>query len=57
MSKDFSSDQGGTQKAADTEFDKQEFGTPTTGFTAAPKSEDRRGAPGPGVGNSRPGIR
>lgn len=48
--------QGGIQSSSSTEFDATEAGTPTTGFTEAPKAECKSGEPGPGVGNSRKGI-
>lgn len=57
MPKDFSSDQGGTQKAVDTQFDPQEGAKPTTGFSQAPKTKDHTSEVGPGSGNSRRGIR
>lgn len=57
MSKDFSSDQGGIQSSDSTKADPIEAGTPKTGFTEAPKAECCRGQAGPGVGNTRGGIR
>jgi hypothetical protein len=57
MAKDFSSDQGGTQLSTDTQFDPQEAGTPSVGFTTAPKTKDHTSEVGPGSGNSRRGIR
>lgn len=57
MSRDFNDDQGGIEKAAETTFDPQEGPTPTTGFTQAPKTKLAEFGPGPGVGNTRGGIR
>lgn len=57
MSKDFSSDQGGVQTRPSTEASPIEAGLPKTGFDEAPKAEAYYGEPGPGVGNTRPGIR
>lgn len=56
MSKDFSSDQGGIQSSSSIEFDKQEGGTPTVGFSEAPKVEQPSKGPGPGIGSTRKGI-
>lgn len=53
---DFSHDQGGIQSSSSTEFDKQEGGTPTTGFAEAPKSKTGDHGPGPGIGSTRRGI-
>ena len=57
MSKDFSSNQGGIQPSTATGRDPKESGTPKTGFTEAPKGELAGKGPGPGVGNTRGGIR
>lgn len=48
--------QGGIQSSTSTEFAPTEFGVPTSGISEAPASERPTGGPGPGVGNSRPGI-
>lgn len=56
MSKDFSHDQGGIQSSTSTEFDAIESGTPKTGFAEAPKTDEVRGGPGAGIGNTRGGI-
>lgn len=48
--------QGGVQPSTSTEFGPAEGGKPTTGFVEAPTVDSPKGAPGPGVGNSRPGI-
>lgn len=57
MSKDFSSDQGGIQSSDSTKAAPIEAGTPKTGFDEAPKAECCYGTPGPGIGNTRSGIR
>ena len=57
MSKDFSSNQGGIQPSTATGRDPKESGTPKTGFTEAPKGEVKQGEAGPGIGNTRGGIR
>lgn len=49
MAGDYGSGQGGVQKSTSTEFPTKESGTPKTGFQEAPKGEELRGAPGPGV--------
>lgn len=49
--------QGGVQSSTSTEFDPKESGTPTSGINEAPASERPTGAAGPGIGNSRAGIR
>lgn len=49
--------QGGIQSSGSTEFKPDESGTPKTGFTEAPASETCFGEPGPGIGNTRAGIR
>lgn len=49
--------QGGVQSSSSTEFSPVEAGTPTSGINEAPASERPAGAAGPGIGNSRPGIR
>jgi hypothetical protein len=55
---DFSKNQGGVQKRPSTGRDPQnQGGEPTTGFTEAPKTQEAPKGPGPGVGNSRKGIR
>ena len=54
---DFSTSQGGVQPSTATGRDPKTSDTPKTGFTEAPKGELAGKGPGPGVGNSRPGIR
>jgi len=53
---DFSKDQGGIQSSTSTVADPIEAGTPTTGFTEAPKAQIAETGAGPGIGNSRRGI-
>jgi hypothetical protein len=50
MSKDFSTKQPAPQKRDSTQFDAQESGEPTTGFTQAP----RVGLPATGAGPGKP---
>lgn len=54
---DFNTDQGGIQSSQSTVADPIEAGTPKAGIVEAPAGERPIGGPGPGVGNSRPGIR
>lgn len=50
--------QGGVQPSGATGRDpKNQGGEPTTGFVQAPKSEKGPSGAGPGVGNTRKGIR
>lgn len=49
MAGDYGSGQGNVQKSTATEFDPKSSGTPKTGFQEAPKSQELRGGPGPGV--------
>lgn len=57
MAKDFSSDQGGIQSSNSTIKDPIEAGVSKSGIDESPKAETKYGAPGPGVGNTRGGIR
>ena len=58
MASAFSSKKGGVEPSAKQGRDpKDQGGEPTTGFVQSPKSDCHKGAPGPGVGNSRGGIR
>ena len=54
---DFSKDQGGIQSSPSTEFDPAEGGTPKTGFAESPKGDCADFGAGPGIGNTRGGIR
>lgn len=55
---DFSKDQGGIQSSSSTEFPSHESGEPTSCCTdTTPAGERPVGGPGPGVGNTRGGIR
>ena len=55
---DFSKKQGGVQPSDSRGRDPKNQGDePTTGFVQAPKSDKGATGPGPGVGNSRKGIR
>lgn len=57
MSKsDFGHDQGGIQSSQSTEFDPVQDGTPSVGFSDAPKGKVGETGPGQGIGNSRRGI-
>ena len=57
MSKDFNDDQGGIQSSNSTQFAPIESDVPKSGISEAPASELAPTAAGPGVGNSRRGIR
>lgn len=58
MAKDFGSGQGGVEKRPSTGRDPQDQGgEPATGFIQSPKGEQTPKGPGPGVGNSRRGIK
>ena len=54
---DFSSKQPRPDSGAKTTAKPQTSGTPKTGFDESPKGERLAGGPGPGVGNSRRGIK
>lgn len=54
---DFSKDQGGIQSSTSTEFDPIESGVPKSGIAEAPKGQLGETGPGPGIGNTRQGIR
>ena len=55
---DFSNKQGGVEPSAKQGRDpKDQGGEPTTGFVQSPKSDCHKGAPGPGIGSTRGGIR
>lgn len=49
--------QGGVQPSSSTEFKPIESGMPKSGCDEAPKAEVHYGEPGPGIGNTRGGIR
>jgi len=58
MAKAFSGREGGIQPSTATGRDpKDQGGEPTTGFVQAPSSDLAEKGPGPGIGNSRGGIR
>ena len=57
MSKDFNDNQGGIESGTAVEFDPIESGVPKSGISEAPKTDVADFGPGPGIGNSRPGIR
>jgi len=55
---DFSKDQGGIQSSDSTQFTPIESGTPASCTNCEPPASERpQGGPGPGVGNTRGGIR
>lgn len=57
VSKDFNDDQGGIQSSPSTIKQPAEGGVPKTGFNEAPSSDKGDFGPGPGIGNTRGGIR
>ena len=58
MAKAFSGREGGIQPSTATGRDpKDQGGAPKTGFDDAPSSDLAAKGPGPGVGNTRGGIR
>lgn len=57
MAKDFSNKKGRVDSGNSNERGPKESAKPTTGFEDAPTSETKFGEPGPGVGNTRRGIR
>ena len=54
---DFSKDQGGIESSSSTIKNPVEAGTPKSGISEAPSGELADFGPGPGVGNTRGGIR